>query len=440
MDIKAHVEALGADRLRVVEEQRALLDATTGRALSAEETQTMVRLDTEIDRIMAEMRAYASRATREKEAEELRAITFSAIGETGQTRVDNREQDMFRQWLRAPLGSDQARGREFEVDIQRVIRERDLLRSGASPEEIRALAWDATSGSLVVPTTLARQLFNLLEANIAAFRVGATVMNTSTGENMQLPKLTTHAIATQVSGQGTTLAGTDPVLGRVNLNVLKYGELVKVSNELVTDSAFNIDSWLANDLGYALARKVDADLVTGPGTGVFPTGMTVLAGAGTNAPVKTGGSLIAPTVEQFIDLQYSVASGVRGEFTNSEASWLVKDSVAGSIRKLRDGAGGTVGAFLWQPSLTQGISTGTPDRFLGSPVYTDVNCAAQASNATLATYGGFSQYIIRTVGNPVIDRDDSVFFSTDEVGFRARWRVGGNHTQVGYLNNLVANV
>ena len=87
--------------------------------------------------------------------------------------------------------------------------------------------------------------------------------------------------------------------------------------------------------------------------------MTILAGAGTNAPIKTGGSLIAPTVEKFIDLQYSVADSVR-----QRGSWLMHDSTAGSIRKLRDGAGGTIGAFLWEPSLTAGLQSGQPDRFL----------------------------------------------------------------------------
>jgi HK97 family phage major capsid protein len=118
----------------------------------------------------------------------------------------------------------------------------------------------------------------------------------------------------------------------------------------------------------------------------------------------------------------------------------MKDSTAGTIRKLRDGAGGTVGAFLWEPSLTAGLQNGTPDRFLGSPVYVDANCAAAGSAAILATYGDFSQYTIRTVGNPMIERDDSVYFASDESAFRGKWRIGGNHRQVGALNNLVQNV
>jgi HK97 family phage major capsid protein len=427
MDIRSHVIALNEDRARVVEQLRSELDYTAGRERTAEESQKIARLDARIDEIDAEVREFVARETREREAATLREQTLSVFGETRTANRDARQGDMFRSWLANPHG-------EFEVDIQRAMRERQLLRQGASPEEIRALAWDATSGSLVVPTTMARSLFDLLEANIAAFRIGATQMNTSTGENMQLPRLQTHAIGTQVSGQGTTLAGSDPVMNRVNLNVYKYGQLVRVSNELVNDAAFDIASWLGGDIGYALGRVVDADLVVGTGTNE-PTGMTILAGSGTNAPIRTGGSLIAPTVEKFIDLQYSVADSVR-----QRSSWLMNDSTAGSIRKLRDGAGGTIGAFLWEPSLTAGLQSGQPDRFLGNPVFTDTNCASAGSNAILATFGDFSEYVIRTVGNPTIEADQSRYFDTDEVGYRGKWRVGGNHRQVGHLNTLVQNV
>lgn len=427
MDIRSHVIALNEDRARVVEQLRSELDYTAGRERTAEEAQKIARLDARIDEIDAEVREFVARETREREAASLREQTLSVFGEARTANREARQMDALRSWLADPRG-------EFEVDIQRAMKERQMLRAGASPEEIRALAWDATSGSLVVPTTMARSLFDLLEANIAAFRIGATQMNTSTGENMQLLRLQAHGIGTQVSGQGTAIAGTDPTNGRVNLNVFKYGQLVRVSNELVSDAAFDIASWLGGDIGYALGRVVDADLIVGTGTNE-PVGMTILAGAGTNAPIKTGGSLIAPTVEKFIDLQYSVADTVR-----ARGSWLMHDSTAGSIRKLRDGAGGTVGAFLWEPSVFNGIQGGAPDRFLGNPVYTDLNCASAGSNAILATFGDFSEYVLRTVGNPVIESDTSRYFDTDEVGFRGKWRVGGNHRQVGYLNTLIQNV
>jgi len=433
MDLRARVEALNTTRLKAWEQGKALLEATEGRTMEAEELQTFERINTEISDIDAEVRAIVDSETRDREASTLREQTLSVFGDQGTRANDAAGVDIFRQWLNAPRGSE-LRTSEFTIDIARVARERDLIRQGAGADELRVMAWDQGSGSLVVPTTMARSLFDVLEANIAAFQIGATRMVTSTGENMQLPRLITHGIGSQLAGQGSAFQQGDAVLGRVQLDVFKYGQIVRISSELVSDAAFGIEQFLGEDLGYALGRVIDTDLIVGTGS-AEPVGMTVLAGAGTNAPVTTGGSLIAATVEKFIDLQYSVNDNYR-----KGGSWLLRDSTAGTIRKLRDGAGGTVGAFLWEPSLTSGLTNGTPDRFLGSPVYADANCAAQGSNAIVATYGDFSQYVIRTVGNPVIERDDSVFFASDESAFRGKWRVGGNHRQVSALNNLRQNV
>jgi len=429
MDLQARVVALNEKRLRAWEQGKHLLDTVDTREMTAEERQTWDRINAEINDIDAEVRDLVATETREREAAQLRDNAMALFGQAAVERRDRREVDQFRSWVAGGATGD------FEVDIRAAMRERQLLRQGAGPDEIRALAWDTGSGSLTVPTNLARSLYEYLEASIAAFRIGAMQMTTASGENLQLPRLATHAIGTQVASQNLAIGGTDPVMGRVDLNVFKYGQLVQVANELLSDAVFDLGAWLGRDLGYALGRVIDADLVVGTGSSE-PTGMTVLAGAGTNAPVKTGGSLIAPTVEKYIDTVYSVNDGARAV----GAAWLMKDSVAGTIRKLRDGAGGTIGAFLWQPSLTQGVVTGQPDRFLGYPVYTDPNCAAAGSNATLATFGDFSQYVLRTVGNPVIERSTEYGFNTDSTYFRGKWRAGGNHTQVSHLNNLVQNV
>jgi HK97 family phage major capsid protein len=198
---------------------------------------------------------------------------------------------------------------------------------------------------------------------------------TAGGEPMDFPKLGAHAIATQVSGQGTTLAGTDPTYLKLTLGAVKFAELVKVSNEVLSDAGIDIGSFLGKDMGRALGRKLAEAFVVGTDPAGLSTGVV---GSGT---IATGGSLITPTVENLISLQYSVVD----EYRNSSAGWLMKDSTAGTLRKLRDGAGGTIGAFLWSPSLTQGIIGGAPDTLLGFPVYTDSNMAASGSAATRDT-------------------------------------------------------
>jgi HK97 family phage major capsid protein len=431
IDAVAHAKALNTQRLKAWEEGKALLDevAQRGDGMSAEDTEKWQRINADIDRLDAERDVYLTAERRENEAAEIRDAELRDFGEQRVQRRDVEERQRIAQTLRSmatsPVGSVQ-----LEIDVRPAFEERALIRAGMAPSEARALAWDTGSIASGVPVTTSRTLYQYLEATMAMFRAPTTKFNTTSGEQMKFPRLAAHAIATQVSGQGTALAGTDPTFASMTMDAYKYGELVLVANEVISDTGFDVISFLMADIGRALGRKIDTDLVTGSGSGK-PNGiMTAIAGSGT---VVTGGSLLTGTVENLIDLQYSVNDAYRD---SGNAAWLMKDSSAGVFRKLRDGAGGTVGAFLWEPSLFNGIQTGTPDRLFGDPVYRDPNVAAMGSDAKTVAYGDFSAYYIRTVGNVVVERDDSRYFDTDQVAFRGKWRVDGDLIDTTAVNAL----
>jgi HK97 family phage major capsid protein len=429
MDIAAQTKALREQRMKAFNELNTQLEATAGRVRSEEEKAVIQRIDAEIDELDEQIALIDRQLHRQVEAETLREAQDKAFGDLSKSNKQEQRVDPMALFRQA------AAGKPFEVDWLAVHRDRELLRAGASAEEIRVLNWQTSSGSLVVPTLMANSLYEYLEAGIAGFRIGATVVPTDAGQPLLLPKLGAHSIAMGTIPQGTTVAGTDPTFAQTRLDAYKYGQIISVSNEMLDDSAPDISAFIIRDIGRGMARQIDTFLITGSGSSQ-PNGMRVLAGSGTNVPVTTGGSLIAPTYEKFVDVVYSVNDAYRAE----GAAWLVKDSVAGSLRKLRDGAGGTIGAVLWEPSLTRGIQGGEPDNFLGYPVYTDPNMAAAGSDAILAVFGHFGEYVIRTVGNPVVESDTSVRFATDETSYRGKWRIDGDHQDVSALNTLVQNV
>jgi HK97 family phage major capsid protein len=251
---------------------------------------------------------------------------------------------------------------------------------------------------------------------------------TASGEPMDFPKVASHAVATQVSGQGTTLAGTDPTFAKLTLTPVKHGELVKIASEVVTDSGIDIVGFIARDIGRALGRQVNA---------VEMAVLVASAFAGTGGTVATGGSLVTPDYDDLVNLQYSIVDAYR----NGNAGWLMKDSTAGTLRKLRDGAGGTEGAPLWQPSTQTGIAGQVqPDTLLGFPVFTDPAVAAQGSNARVVFFGDWSAYYLRLVGDPIIERNDSVGFATDEVYFRGKWRADSGAQDTTAINLLKMSV
>lgn len=416
MNIEAHVKALLEKRMNVANQYFAEIDAQAGREQTEEDKARLVRMDAELDELQAEIVQRQKDARREVEAAALRQQDMSQFGDAVVVRAEKTADQVFRQWLNTPA----VLAGELTVNLRGAQIERDLLRQGANADEIRALAWDTGSSASLVPTTLSRTLYEYMEASNSMLRAPTTKLYTSSGEALVIPRVSTHAIGTQVSGQGTQLAGTDPVFAKTTLDAYKYGELVLVANEFLSDSGIDVASFLGRDMGRAIGRITATAYVTGSGSGQ-PNGiMTAIGGAGT---IATGGSLITPTVEKLIDLQYSVADEYRN---GGSAGWLMNDSTAGTLRKLRDGAGGTVGAFIWEPSLTSGVINGTPDRLLGHPVYTDSNVAAQASNAKTVAFGDLSAYYIRLVGDVSIERDDSVGFKEDQVAFRAKLRTDGD--------------
>lgn len=426
MDIQARVVALNEERARAIEAERSLLKDTEGRERSAEEDAQLERIDADIARIDREVRDFVSREQREREAAELRAQSESMFGEREVRNAEREVVETFRDWATT------RDARPLEVNIRAAIKERELLRQGASPEEIRAIAWDTGSSGSLVPTTLARTLYEYMEASVAMFRAPTTKITTAAGENMDFPRVAAHSIATQVKAQGTALAGTDATFEKMTLGAYKYGQITYVANEVLTDSGIDLASFLGRNMGRGLGRDIDADLVVGSGSGA-PNGiMTAISGS-----VLTGGTAITPTVEVLINAQYAV----NDEYRNSpSAGWLMNDSTAGTLRKLRDGGGGTVGAFLWEPSLFNGVQNDRPDRLLGAPVFTDPNVSAAGSANYTVAFGDMSAYYVRQVGNPMIERDDSVKFAEDQAAFRAKWRVDGDLIDTNALVKIYQHV
>jgi HK97 family phage major capsid protein len=444
MDIAEHTRALRETRMRVWNEAKNHLEdcrqAHPGQEMTAEENEKWRKLNERIDSIDAEVRQMVETEQRERDAAASREALNEVFGEQTVERAARTEAEELRSWFRGEIrrSEDNIDGRPnaIAVDIRAAARERELLRSGATPEEVRALLWDTGSIASGVPTSLSRNLYQYLEASIAALRMPTTKITTDSGEAMGFPRVNAHGIATQVIAQGTAIGGTDPTFARMTLDAFKYGQLVQVASEVIQDTGFDVVGFVGQNIGRAVGRVIDADLVVGTGTGE-PLGMMSGVIVGAAGTVATGGSLITPTYEALVDLVYSVNDEYR---SSGSAGFLTRDATAGVLRKLRDGAGGTVGAPMWQPSLTQGITAGEPDRLLGFPVWTDPNVASLASNARIMAFGDWNAYYVRLVGSLVIERSDDYAFNTDLVTFRGKQRVDGDYIDLTAVNLLKQSV
>ncbi len=230
-----------------------------------------------------------------------------------------------------------------------------------------------SEGGFLSPDEYDRTLLSgLEEQNI--FRKLAKVITTSSGDR-KIPVVATKGTASWCDEEGT-IPESDDTFGLVSIGAYKLATMLKCSEELLNDSVFNIQSYLAKEFARRIGAKEEESFCIGDGTGK-PTG--VFAAAGGAEVGVTAASATALTADEILDLFYSLKAPYR-----KNAVFLMHDSSVKALRKLKDASG----QFLWQPSLT----AGAPDTLLNRPVYTSAYAPALAADARAIVVGdlGFS--------------------------------------------------
>jgi len=275
---------------------------------------------------------------------------------------------------------------------------------------------DITKGSTgsPVPTSFYDQVI-LLARTVGPMLETSTILNTASGENLQIPSLSTYSVGT-VTTEGNAIGESDPVFNSFRtLGAYKYSFLTQVSRELVEDAGIDILSFLAVQTGNALGFAINEGLTTGTGT-VQPNGIVTRAGS-----ALTGTSL-NPTADNLIDLVYSVDTvGRRLPGTGFQMN---ATSIA-NVRKLKDGQG----QFLFTPAL----SADTNDLLLGYSIFENPAMATAASAVKPVIFGNLPSYYVRSVGGIKLDRSDDFAFSNDLITFRATARYDGDLIQTSHV-------
>ena len=263
-----------------------------------------------------------------------------------------------------------------------------------------------TEGGYLVPDEFERTLIEALEEeNI--FRQLATIINTSSGDR-KIPVVATKGSASWVDEEGA-IPEADDAFGQVSIGAYKLATIIKVSEELINDSAFNLEQYIAKEFGRRIGVKEEEAFFVGDGTGK-PTGIfNATGGAGVGV---TTASATAITIDEIMDLFYSLKSPYR-----KNAVFVTNDATVKSIRKLKDGNG----QYLWQPSVT----AGQPDTILNRPLKTSVYVPGIAAAAKTIAFGDFSYYWVADRQGRSFQRLNELYAATGQVGFKATQRVDG---------------
>jgi HK97 family phage major capsid protein len=232
-----------------------------------------------------------------------------------------------------------------------------------------------SDGGYLLPTEFDDAIVSKLQAENVLRQIGKTIVTASTHE---VPVVSAQPVAAWI-GEGAEIGFSNVSFGKVSLVAHKLATSILCSNELLTDSFYNLEDFLTEEFGRSLARAEEEAFLNGTEQDNQPLGLLPTLAQSASSTLQTTGAEIS--CDDLIALMYSVDRPYR-----RNGSWLFNDATLANIRRLKD----STQNFLWQPSLAEG----EPPTLLGRPVYTSSYMPPAASGNTAVLFGDFNFFVI----------------------------------------------
>jgi HK97 family phage major capsid protein len=340
-------------------------------------------------------------------------------------RENNKEhREAFQTYLR--IGAS-----EMRTDQRAVLFERRDMGTGGQG------AYPGATTGFFVPVGFFKQVEDALKY-YGPMLVGGEGMpllfDTDTGAPLPFPTADdTNEIGEQV-GENQQVTTADVSLGQIMFGAWKYStKMVKVSIELLTDSAFDIESFLATEFGRRLGRIANLKTTTGVGT-TEPMGIVPAITAGGNVITATGsftnddvGEANTIGSDDLVALEHQVDPVYR-----PRARYMMHDATLKALKKVKDKNGRSL---LWQ----EGTPQGSPATVNGYPycINNDMDQLQTVSSSPVVTrrtmvFGDLSKHVIRRVKQLSVLRLSERFADFGQVAFIGFARYDANNIDVGH--------
>lgn len=421
--IRDEINRLHEQRGRILEEARSFLDQITDETpaekvaeLEAEHAKRMDefdRLGGKIENYQRQLDAETSHRSRREEIvdDERRAgrdTTHDQVADGEHRAVA----DIFRDAMRFGMSGLPTEERQALID----------LRTSLTPEMRAQSAGTDSEGGFTVPEGFFPQI-SLTQAIWGPMLdpAFANVIDTDTGNDLPFPTSDDTSNVGALLAENAQVAEQDVTFGATTLQAYMYtSKLVRVSLQLLQDSAFSMDTLLDTLFGERLARGINAHLTTGTGSSQ-PNGVVTAASAGVTAASNS-----AITFDELINLQHTVDPAYRA---SQRAGWMFTDQTLRDIRKLKDGDSN----YIWQMG---DVKTGAPATLLDAPYRVNPDMAEIGTLAVSVLYGDFGQYVVRRVRGSQMMRLNERYADYLQAGFLAFQRVDGDILQSSAIKKL----
>lgn len=410
---------LRQERARKIAEARATWDASKNTKDD----------ETRLDAALADAEAMKTQIDREERLEaveiELRGTAKPPAGsiidptKTGPANDEARQKQYREVWNRCMRfdGPGEYGFRGVSAEDRRLMQEfRDMGTGGGN-------ALQGSGGGYFVPVGFVDKVEDAMKW-YGDMLQAATIMTTATGQPLPYPTDNDTGTVGELVGEAVQVSTADLTLGNLTLNAYKYStKMVKVSIELLQDSAFDLESYLTGKFAERTGRILNTHFTTGTGTSQ-PKGIIVAATAGPTAVGSSGndgGSGTAANsigTDDLIELEHSVDKAYR-----KGSSYMANDSTIKAIKKLKD----KYGRPIWLP----GLAVASPDTILDYPYWTNNDMAAIATTAKTVLFGRIDKYLIRKVKEMSVLRLVERFADFGQVAFIGFSRYDGNLLDAG---------
>lgn len=268
--------------------------------------------------------------------------------------------------------------------------------------EERMKAGVPAEGGFLVPTVMAnaisstmKQIGPMLDGSVS------TLLKTSGGNPIGHPTCDETAEEGALIAESTDLGKDDIAFGSKTLGAYKYtSKIIPVSNELLADSAFDVEAFVSTAVANRIARIANKHFTTGTGS-AQPEGIVTAAGVGVEAAAAT-----AVTAAELVELTGEVDIAY-----HPNARYMFNQKTLTALMSLN----GSDGRPLWQASLRDG----SPATLNGFAYVINNAMPDIAAGARAIIFGDFSKHVVRQAGPLSVKRLTERYADLDQVGFVA---------------------
>jgi HK97 family phage major capsid protein len=390
------INALREKRNRVATQMRTLLDAVKkeDRGLNTEERTRWDAMTDEINGIDASVAAEEQLTKIESslgaidESELTPAfdeVRNSRAGRVGRAKDNTPHALAFRKWSRGGMEA-------LEPAEQQLMRSHAVSNSALGIKNAQTVT--TTGGGYLIPQGFSYQLEEALKF-FGGILGEVDVFETATGAPLPWPTANDTGSMGRILAINTQLAETDIAFGQVTFNAyIGSSDVILVPISLMEDAFFDMDAYLARELGTRLARQVTYYGTVGTGVSQ-PTGIGPAVTTAGNTTQGASGETTSCVYADLVNLLHLVDPAYRNA---PSCKFTFADSTLKVLRKLVDGQSRP----LWQPGLTAGFGQGFPETILDKPYVINQSVPAMAASAYSILFGDLSKFKVRvvSVGGP----------------------------------------